>query len=255
MSRAVDAVASIRSGTRAALLAAWTASVVYGHRAIAMLRRDLDTPAGKRPFIAAWSRAVFPLFGIDLRIVSGAPPRGRGPFLVVLNHRSPLDILVAVDLVGGVVLSHHGLASWPIFGAAARATDTIFVDRSDSRSGARAIREMRSRMREGRNVIVFPEGTTFRGDEVRPFKRGAFTAARGLDVSVLPIGLAYEPGCEYVDETFGAHLRRMSARRRTPVWVSIGEPMPVPKNEAEEEAVRAAIQALVDRAAAARDGR
>lgn len=255
MPGAVRAVDSIRSGARAMAIASWTASVVYGHRAVALWRRDLDNPAGKRPFIETWSRGAIPLLGIDLDIVCGARRREQGPFLVVANHRSPLDILVCMELVGGVVLSHHGVASMPVVGTAARATDTIFVDREDTRSGARAIREMRSRMREGRNVIVFPEGTTFAGDEVRPFKRGAFSAARGLDVSVLPIGVAYEPGCEYVGETFAKHLSRMSARRRTPIWVSIGEPMSVPRDAAGEEAVRLEIQALVDRAAAVRDAR
>ncbi len=250
----MNLLAPVRSTVRSLTVAAWTASVVYSHRAIALVRPDLDNPTGKRPFIHLWSRGVFPLFGVDLRLVSGSPPEG-APFLVVANHRSPLDILVCVHLVGGVVLSHHGVAKMPVIGEAARATDTIFVDRADQRSGARAIRAMRSRLREGLNVIAFPEGTTFAGDEVRPFKRGAFSAAKGLDVKVLPIGLAYEPGCEFVDESFGQHLMRMSARRRTSIWACIGDPMPTPKSAEEEEAVRRAIQALVDRAAAARDAR
>jgi lyso-ornithine lipid O-acyltransferase len=180
--------------------------------------------------------------------VTGAPPEG-GPYLVVSNHRSPFDILIAVHLVGGVVLSHHGVARVPVIGTAAKATDTIFVDRADAKSGARAIREMRSRLREGRNVIVFPEGTTFPGDEVRPFKRGAFSAARGLEgVRVLPLGLAYEPGGEYFQETLAKHVLRIGAQRSTPISVAIGDPMPVPKNEREEETVREAIQTLVERA-------
>jgi 1-acyl-sn-glycerol-3-phosphate acyltransferase len=236
-------------------MTAWTASVVYAHRAVALVRRDLDNPAGKAPFIAAWSRKVFPLFGIDLHVVAGAPPLEDGPFLVMANHRSPFDILVCINLAGGIVLSHHGVASVPVLGHAAKATDTIFVDRNDARSGARAIREMRARLRQGRNVIVFPEGTTYRGDEVRAFKRGAFTAAKGLDVKVLPIGLAYEPASEYVGETLGQHLRRVCGRKRTPIWAAIGEPMALPRAERDEGAVRAALQSLVDRAAEARDSR
>jgi 1-acyl-sn-glycerol-3-phosphate acyltransferase len=245
----------LRAGARALAVAGWTASFVYGHRALSRLRPELDTPAGKRPFVERWGRGVIPLLGAELNLVEGrAPDPSGGPYLVVANHRSPLDILVCVHLVGGVVLSHHGVASIPVFGEAARAIDTIFVDRADGRSGARAIREMRSRLREGRNVIVFPEGTTFAGDEVQPFKRGAFSAARGLGVRALPIGLAYEPGCEFVDETFEQHVARVSARRRTPVWVSFGAPTPVPSDAAGEEAMREAIQALVHRSAAARDG-
>jgi 1-acyl-sn-glycerol-3-phosphate acyltransferase len=249
---AVDFLGRVRSGARALGFAAWTASVVYSHRALATFVRDLETPAAKKKFIDAWCRGIFPLFGIDLRLVEGAPPDG-APFLVVANHRSPLDILVCISLVGGVVLSHDGVASMPIFGAAAKATDTIFVDREDSQSGARAIRAMRARMREGRNVIVFPEGTTFAGDEVRAFRRGAFSAAKGLDVEVLPIGLAYPPGCEFVSESFNEHLARMSARKKTPVWAAIGAPCAVPRNAADEEELRRAVQTLVDRAAHARD--
>ncbi len=250
----VDILGPLRTTTRSLAVAAWTASVVYGHRAVAVFRRDLDNPAGKRPFIAAWSHGVFPLFGVELTLVGAAAPKG-GPFLVVANHRSPLDILVCIHLAGGVVLSHQGVAKIPVVGGAARATDTIFVDRNDQRSGAKAIRAMRRRLREGLNVIAFPEGTTFAGDEVRPFKRGAFSAAKGLDVQVLPIGIAYEPGCEFVDESFTQHLTRMSRRRRTRVWACIGDPMSVPTKPGDEEAIRAAIQKLVDRAAAARDGR
>jgi len=251
----MDPVGKLRAGARALAVAGWTASFVYGHRALAKVRPELDTPKAKRPFIEGWGRGIIPLLGAELRVVSGrVPDPSAGPFLVVANHRSPLDILVCAHLVGGVVLSHHGVATIPVIGDAARATDTIFVDRADGKSGARAIREMRSRLREGRNVIVFPEGTTFRGDAVQPFKRGAFSAARGLDVRTLPIGLAYEPGCEFVDETFHQHVARVSARRRTPIWVSVGEPAPIPGDAAAEEAMRATIQGLVDQAAAARDG-
>ena len=101
-------------------------------------------------------------------------------------------------------------------------------------------------------MIAFPEGTTFPGDEVRPFLPGAFVAARGLPVKVLPLGIAYEPGAEYTDETFEDHLLRMSARSRTPVWVCIGSPRAVPRRH-EVEDVRGEVQRLVDRACEMRD--
>lgn len=246
---------SLRVLHRTAGLAAWTTGAVYGHRLMAALDSDFDTPWGKQCFIHLWSHRMFPLFGLDLRVCRGAVPTGLGPFLVVANHRSPLDILLGLHLIGGVVVSHHGVAAIPVVGHAAKYTDTIFVDRSDRRSGARAIREMRRRLNEGRNVIVFPEGTTFPGDEVRPFKRGAFSAAKGLPVKVLPLGIVYSPGMEYVGETFGQHLLRASTRKRTPIWLSIGDPEPVPVGVEEEEALRRRVQSLVDEAAAARDAR
>ena len=242
----------LRASGRTAGFAALTSTLVYGNYALRRVLPRVAEPAEKSRWIHAWTQGMLPLYGIDLRVVAGEPRPEGAPYLVVANHRSPLDILVCVHLVGGVVLSHHGVAKMPLVGDAARVTDTIFVDREDGKSGARAIREMRSRLREGRNVIVFPEGTTFAGDEVRPFKRGAFSAARGLDLRVLPIGTAYEPGAEFVGETFGRHLWRMSQRARTPVWVAIGEPRPVPSSSREEEELRGVIQGLVNACVAVR---
>lgn len=245
---------TVRSLGRAAGFAAWTSGVVNAHRLARRFDAELRQPSGKQAFIDVWSRWTFPLLGVQLHRVAGDLPRRLGPFLVIANHRSPLDILVLQHLVGGVILSHHGVADFPVVGDAARATDTIFVDRADSRSGAKAIRTMRRRLREKRNVIVFPEGTTYAGDEVRPFKRGAFSSAKRMpEVSVLPVGLAYLPGHEFVDESFKSHAARLGRRRRTPVWASIGSPFAVPATPGDEERLRDEVQRLVDRSAQARD--
>lgn len=243
----------LRSTSRAVGFLSWTAGVVNAHRVLKRVEPDLRSRRGKEAFIERWSHGVFPLFGLDLTVVDGAARAGVHPYLVVSNHRSPLDILIAVHLVGGVVLSHHGVRRYPVIGDAATYTDTIFVDREDSRSGVKAIRQMRRHLREGRNVIAFPEGSTFGGDEVRPFKRGAFTAAKGVGARVLPLGIAYEPGSEFVNESFQRHLLRMCARPRTPIWVTIGEPHDVPRNEGETERLRGYVQGLVDRSASERD--
>ena len=71
---------------------------------------------------------------------------------------------------------------------------------------------------------VFPEGTTHRGDDVQPFKPGVLVAASGLDVEIVPMGVAYPDGAEYWQESFVAHLGRFARRPRTRVGVSVGEP-------------------------------
>lgn len=240
-----------RAVLRAATFGSWTTLAVTAWRLWCRVDSRVDTWEGKQRAVARWAQAVVPILGVDL-VVRGEVPDA-GPFLVVSNHRSPVDILLGLHLVGGVVLAYHGVAEIPVIGFAAKINETIFVDQENRASGARAVRAMRRALQSGRNVIVFPEGDTFAGDEVRPFQGGAFTAARGLDsVRVLPIGLAYEPGAEYVDETFGEHLIRNAARRSTRVTAVIGRPLEVPARGG-EEAVREVVQALVDEAAAHRD--
>jgi 1-acyl-sn-glycerol-3-phosphate acyltransferase len=156
------------------------------------------------------------------------PLSGRG-HLVVANHRSTADILVLLRAFGGHMVSRADLARWPLVGVAARAVGTVFVDRSDAASGANAVRAIRDRLAEGRTVIVFPEGTTFPDDEVRPFHAGAFVAALRSGADVIPVGLAYGTGsgAAFVNESFPAHLARVAEARPSDVVLSVGEPIVV----------------------------
>ena len=172
-----------------------------------------------------WVRTLLRLFGVHVRQSPAlAPRKGAAARMIVANHRSPIDIAVLLSLFGGQILSRADLSQWPILGRAARKAKTIFVDRDQSASGATAIHQIRRSLQQGATITVFPEGTTFAGDEVRPFRKGAFVGTNGLDVEVVPVGLAYEPGTEYVDETFVAHLQRSAARKRTNVAVCMGTP-------------------------------
>jgi 1-acyl-sn-glycerol-3-phosphate acyltransferase len=176
-------------------------------------------------------------------------PEQRGPRLVVANHRSPFDIGVLLALFGGHALSRADLANWPVLGLAARRAGTIFVDRDQAGSGASAIRAIRKRLMEGASILVFPEGGTFAGDEVRPFRGGAFSALRGLDVEIVPVGLAYDPGSEFVDESFVEHVLRVSRRQETRCVVHLGTPR-IARGRAQElaEELREEVQVLVGRA-------
>ena len=107
------------------------------------------------------------------------------------NHRSAIDIGVVLATFGGTMVSRADLASWPVVGAAARAVGTVFVDRSSAKSGAATIRAIQKHLEEGQTINLFPEGTTFDGDEVRPFHGGAFVSAVRAEAEVLPVGLAY----------------------------------------------------------------
>jgi 1-acyl-sn-glycerol-3-phosphate acyltransferase len=167
------------------------------------------------------------LFGLRLSATSmPALPRGRG-HLIVSNHRSTADIVVLLQAFGGQMVSRADVAHWPLVGAGARSVGTVFVDRSDAVSGATAVRVIRGLLAQAETVIVFPEGTTFAGDEVRPFRGGAFIAALRSGAAVVPVGLAYETGSQasFLDESFGAHVWRVAAAEPSRVAMCVGEPL------------------------------
>lgn len=207
---------------RASGALAWTAAAFAALEAKILARRD-DLDASAERELQRWCRGLLRLGGVELRI-EGAWAPARGGRLVLANHRSAYDIVILYALFGGSMLSRAEVAGWPIFGHAARRSGTIFVDRASPQSGFKAIGSIREALQRGRSVTVFPEGSTFAGDELRPFAAGAFAAARGLDVDVVPVGLAYPAGTEYVEDTIAEHIANLTGRRRVPVGVAVGAP-------------------------------
>jgi 1-acyl-sn-glycerol-3-phosphate acyltransferase len=243
---ALQALGMLRSGTRAAAMAGFTLAIGQ----TAMLRlRTVQEPARTEQlqrWVQAWAAGLLRVFGVEQHWSGTRPTRPRKARLVVANHRSPLDILLMLRNFGGSVLGRHDLETWPVLGWAARSGGTIFVNRDDPRSGVKAIREIRRRLSAGQTVIVFPEGTTHAGDEVHEFLGGAFTAVRGLDAELLPVGVAYDPGAEFVDETFGQHIARVAQRRVTRVGLCAGTAQPASSDRDDmAERMQREIQGLV----------
>jgi 1-acyl-sn-glycerol-3-phosphate acyltransferase len=211
----------------------------------------------RNQWVRVWSDALLRLFNIRPEIV-GTPPAGGGR-LVVANHRSTIDIAILLRTFGGHMVSRADLARWPLIGAAARSVGTIFVDRSDAVSGATTVRAIRELLRGGETVCIFPEGTTFPDDDVRPFHTGAFVAALHTGAQIVPVGIAYESGsgAAFVGESFGKHLARMSAAPGARVAVRVGSAIEIGEKTraaALRDQAREAVQALVVEARAAVDG-
>ena len=247
-----------RQVLRATGFGAVTAAMLPLYAANDVLASESERELVRDAWTSRWARALLRLFAVHVDLVGQVPARGAHGRLVVMNHRSTIDIAVVLSLFGGHVVSRADLSGWPLVGAAARRTGTIFVDRTRKSSGARALREIAGTLADGEVVCVFPEGTTFPDDEVRPFHRGAFTAASRARAEIVPVGVAYHTGsgAAFVGESFLQHLARMSGAPPTRATVAIGEPFPSHAGGAVEDAAHAhaEVQRLVTLARAHVDG-
>jgi 1-acyl-sn-glycerol-3-phosphate acyltransferase len=225
------------------------------------LRDAIARPARKDrvrdAWVGVWSAGLLRLFAIDVDLAGALPEERPGPGrLIVANHRSALDIAILLRTFGGHMVSRADLAGWPLVGTAARKVGTVFVDRANAWSGAGAIRDIRRLLVGGQSVLLFPEGTTFDGDTVRPFHAGAFIATLRTNAEIVPVGLAYprNSGAAFLDETFTHHLLRMAGADPTRVCVRVGAPIPVVPGVRAADLARAAndaVQGLVHEARAA----
>jgi 1-acyl-sn-glycerol-3-phosphate acyltransferase len=152
--------------------------------------------------------------------------QGRGR-LFVMNHRSMLDIFVNLAFFEANIVSRADLSRWPVIGLAARRVGTLFVDRSSKQSGAAVINAMCGAVERGRGVMVYPEGTTFAGDEVRPFRPGVFLAAARTGAEIVPVGIAYDGDATTYrqEEVLVTHLARISTMPRIRIGLTVGEPI------------------------------
>ncbi len=178
---------------------------------------------------------------------------GEAGRVFVMNHRSSLDIPIVLSVAEAHAISRHDLASWPLLGWSAKRVGTLFVDRDSRRSGASVLRAVDSALKAGEGVVMFPEGTSFPGDEVREFRPGAFNAARRAGAEIVPMGIAYGDGAAYYHhETFADHAKRVACLSKLPVAIEVGDPLDTTDLTPVEviELARTKVQQLVDSARA-----
>jgi lyso-ornithine lipid O-acyltransferase len=253
----------LRLAARAAALAGSTAGMYSAFELHVALAGAASRDELLRTWVVRWGRLELRLAGIEALALGphlgageaypckNAQGKGR---LFVMNHRSALDILVSFAHLEARILSRGDIGRWPVLGFLAGRIGTLFVDRESTISGARVAGAMVRAVEAGRGVLVFPEGTTYSGDEVRPFRPGAFVVSKRTGAEIIPVGIAYESEeATYGDETFPAHVQRVGAIPHTRLALVAGEPIaPGVREPAVIQAeAHAAVQELVHRARAA----
>ena len=152
---------------------------------------------GRRAFwtiAPLWARAVFRLFGARIE-VSGwdrlpEPIRAeREPVIFMSNHESNLDppVLISALPVPAVYISKKELKWVPLVGWAAGLGGTIFIDRGRRERALHGIKQAAAQIREGKTVVIFPEGTRTRTGRLGPFKKGGFAMALDAGVPIVPL--------------------------------------------------------------------
>ncbi len=218
-------------------------------------------------WVPRWARINLWIFRIEVlphgalydngKLIPGRDSSGRGRIFIA-NHRSGLDIPLLLSLIEAHCISRHDLANWPIIGRGARRIGTLFVDRASRRSGAAVLKEVAHAVENGEGVAMFPEGTSFAGDEVRKFHTGAFNAARRANAQLVPIGIAYSDEAAYFfHEAFLDHAKRMASLASMSVAVEFGEPIEFGDSSTPEviQLAHDRVQELVNQARARLDAK
>ena len=127
----------------------------------------------------------------------GVPPEGpRRPYVVVSNHESYADIFLMSHFPWEMKwLSKHTIFKIPVMGWMKRMALEVPVRRGERESAIAALAECRDRLARRVSVMIFPEGTRSRTDDLLPFKDGAFHLAIQSRVPILPVAIAGTRSC------------------------------------------------------------
>lgn len=139
---------------------------------------------------------------LDIAVVPLHSPLWKSdkPYLVVSNHLSYLDILVIASVMPSVFVSSVEVRAEAFLGFLARCGGTLFIERRNKSSLKQEIGAITGALKEGLNVVIFPEGTTSNGESVLPFKKSLMETAFLSRCNVLPVCIQY---CDENDKLSG----------------------------------------------------
>lgn len=158
-----------------------------------------------------WRRLACRILNIHIHI-TGSPYTKSS--LIVANHISWLDIIAIGAQQPMIFVAKQEVSDWPILGFLAAHIGTLFVSRGNGAKTRHTAEKMVDELKAGGRLMLFPEGTTTRGDHVLRFHPRLFQPAQLAEASVQAVAIRYSgPTAEIVpfvgDDAFVPHILRI----------------------------------------------
>lgn len=139
---------------------------------------------------AYWISAAGAGLGFSLRVEGARNVPQSGPVLIVSNHQSFLDPIMAGVAINRRLcfLARRTLFVHPIVGPLISSLNSVAIDQEGfAREGLKTILDQ---LHAGRAVLVFPEGERSKDGFLHPLRPGIHLLIKRVDMKILPIGIA-----------------------------------------------------------------
>ncbi|MDO4936800.1 MAG: lysophospholipid acyltransferase family protein [Sutterellaceae bacterium] len=162
-------------------------------------------PESRGRVIRRWAGRLLRWLGVKVRVNgqldekaahdTGITP-GKTGRLILSNHISFLDIFALDSVLPSGFVAKAEIAKWPVFGVIAKHVGTIFIERGNKRALIGIGQGMQQALKDGKNLLMFPEGTTSDGTKLLKLHANLMEAAVRTQADVVPVVLQYKSGGE-----------------------------------------------------------
>ncbi|MBL0882489.1 MAG: 1-acyl-sn-glycerol-3-phosphate acyltransferase [Chitinophagaceae bacterium] len=136
-----------------------------------------------------WAKVWYFLIGIAHKEIYEYPHDSTKQYIFVANHISYMDIppLVLIAHQPVRILGKYEMVKIPVFGWIYRAA-VVLVDRKNAETRSKSVRALKSALRQGISIFIFPEGTFNMGTTpLKDFFDGAFRIAIETETPIKPV--------------------------------------------------------------------
>lgn len=140
-------------------------------------------------------------------------------YIVMANHSSYLDIptLFRVLPLNLHFIAKKELKKVPFLGWYMMATGMIFINRGNNKEASNSLKNAAQLIRNGKTVLIFPEGTVSEDGSIKRFKKGGFNIALEAGVEILPVAMCGTNKIWPSDSNFNF--------KKGTITINIGEPI------------------------------
>jgi 1-acyl-sn-glycerol-3-phosphate acyltransferase len=138
-----------------------------------------------------WAKMLLAIANTKVEIIGAENVLMGKPQIFMANHQSDFDILIVLAHLQGQFrwIVKKELFQIPLFGRAMQSAGYIEIDREDRERAIMSIDRAAMKIREGKSVMSFPEGTRSKDGKIKPFKQGMFYLAIKSGVPIVPISI------------------------------------------------------------------
>jgi len=138
-----------------------------------------------------WAWSLMKLGGISLEINGGENLPGKETVVYMANHQSNLDWPIIFRTIPGqyLFLAKQELFDLPVFGTYMRLQGYIPIERTRIKKSFKTYQSIIDLIRRGNSIVIYPEGTRSRSEELQGFKTFSFSFLKEVKVRVVPVAI------------------------------------------------------------------